>query len=86
MVSTVSAPIQPTSIYGASRYFQVSERTIERWIAVGHIVGWQDGKSVLVDVAEIERALLNNKGMRDGRRKPFGPAARIMPMPRAVEQ
>ncbi len=70
----------------AATHFQVSPKTIARWIGEGYIHGYADGSgAVLVDLDEIERILPTNPHMRDGRRSRYGSKARIVPLPVKVE-
>lgn len=65
----------------AAKTLKRNERTIENWIGEGYITGFRDaGGAILVDLDEIEGAFKRNPKMRDGR-KPYGPKARIVPLP-----
>lgn len=80
------APTEPTNreerrrgpLSVAARYFQVHERTIFRWVDAGLIIGYLDGKTLLVDLDEIEEKLKTESGMRDGRRPRFSDKARLV--------
>jgi hypothetical protein len=78
------ANIKPQGV--AARHFNVHSRTIERWLGQGFIVGYSAGpRDIRVDLDEVEAQLLVNPKMRDGRR-PYGPRARIVPMPLPAER
>ncbi len=65
----------------AARHFNRHPRTIENWLTNRYITGYSDGgRSILVDLEEIEVAFQTNPRMRDGR-KPYGGRARIVPLP-----
>lgn len=69
------------SIPNAARIVQRHPRSVENWVGNGFIVGYRDADGkIRVDLDEIERAFKTNPRMRDGR-KPFGPKAKIVPMP-----
>src|SRR5689334_11378039 len=70
-----------TSQASAANYFNCHVRTIRNWIERGFIHGFQDRNAILVDIDEIEAALLVNDRMRDGRRKRYGADAKIVPLP-----
>jgi excisionase family DNA binding protein len=71
-ISTI--PPRLASQVDAARSFHVHDRTIFRWLTAGYITGYKSGTHVLVDLDEIERELLTNPNMRDGRRPRYGKA------------
>jgi excisionase family DNA binding protein len=83
-ISTIP-PRLSTRASGA-RYFNVHDRTIRHWLVKGYITGYQDGSDVLIDLDEIERELLTNPHMRDGRRPRYGADAKIITLPRRTRR
>jgi len=68
-------------IHRAATVFHRHVRTIENWLGQGFIHGFRDkAGAIMVDLSEIETALKTNPRMRDGRR-PYGPNAKILPLP-----
>lgn len=68
-------------ISAAAQHFNKHPRSIENWIGLGFITGYDDGSGkIKVNVAEVEHALANNSRMRDGRKK-YGPKSTIKPLP-----
>jgi len=59
-------------------------KTIERWVDTGKITGYLDGKTVLVDLDEIEAAFKAGT-LRDPRRPRFSPKAKLVPLPKRPE-
>ncbi|MDQ1548054.1 MAG: hypothetical protein QOH69_2958 [Actinomycetota bacterium] len=85
-MSNTIPPSRKLSIFLAAQHVHVNERTVERWLGAGLIVGYVDGKNVLVDLDEIEAGFrLYPQHMRDGRRPKFGPNVRLVPLSK-VEQ
>jgi len=84
-VANVTNPAQPVPLLTAAGHFQVSVQTVKNWITKLYVRGYVDAEgTVLVDLHEIEQALLTNPRMRDGRRSRFG-GAPLVPLPVKVE-
>ena len=84
-MANVTNPAQPVPLLTAAGHFQVSVQTVKNWITKLYVRGYVDAEgTVLVDLHEIEQALLTNPRMRDGRRSRFG-GAPLVPLPVKVE-